>query len=84
MIDGVKVKLEDLKKGLFDGVEVVIVYDCFVLIERVVDNLVLKLLEEFIVVVLVCVVFFFYVWLLFVVIISIFVGIIIVLIVMYM
>jgi len=60
-IDGVKAKLETLKAGLPDGVEVVTVYDRSGLIERAVDNLWHKLLEEFIVVALVCIVFLFHV-----------------------
>jgi Cu(I)/Ag(I) efflux system membrane protein CusA/SilA len=60
-IDGVKAKLEQLKQGLPDGVEVVTVYDRSGLIERAVNNLAYKLLEEFIVVALVCVVFLFHV-----------------------
>lgn len=82
-IDGVKAKLEDLKKGLPDGVEVVTVYDRSALIERAVDNLVSKLVEEFIVVALVCVAFLFHVRSSLVAIISIPVGIITALIVMY-
>ena len=83
-IDGVKAKLEDLKKGLPDGVEVVTVYDRSALIGRAVDNLASKLLEEFIVVALVCVAFLFHVRSSLVAIISIPVGIITALIVMYM
>jgi Cu(I)/Ag(I) efflux system membrane protein CusA/SilA len=83
-IDGVKAKLEDLKKGLPDGVEVVTVYDRSALIERAVDNLASKLVEEFIVVALVCVAFLFHVRSSLVAIISIPVGIINALIVMYM
>ncbi|AIF97466.1 efflux RND transporter permease subunit [Alteromonas australica] len=83
-INGVKAKLEDLKKGLPDGVEVVTVYDRSALIERAVDNLASKLLEEFIVVALVCVAFLFHVRSSLVAIISIPVGIITALIVMYM
>ncbi|MBU2966022.1 efflux RND transporter permease subunit [Amphritea sp. 2_MG-2023] len=60
-IDGVKAKLETLKQGLPDGVEVVTVYDRSGLIDRAVENLWHKLLEEFIVVALVCVVFLFHV-----------------------
>ena len=59
-IDGVKAKLERLKAGLPDGVEVVTVYDRSGLIERAIDNLWQKLLEEFLVVALVCVVFLFH------------------------
>ncbi|WP_260292790.1 efflux RND transporter permease subunit [Sedimenticola hydrogenitrophicus] len=60
-IDGVKAKLEKLKAGLPDGVEIVTVYDRSGLIERAVENLWHKLLEEFIVVALVCMVFLFHV-----------------------
>jgi len=60
VIDGVKAKLEQLKKGLPEGVEVVTVYDRSALIERAVDNLAMKLLEEFAVVALVCVIFLFH------------------------
>lgn len=56
-ISGVKAKLEQLKASLPDGVEVVTVYDRSGLIERAVNNLGNKLLEEFAVVALVCVVF---------------------------
>jgi Cu(I)/Ag(I) efflux system membrane protein CusA/SilA len=61
VINGVKAKLEQLKKGLPDGVEIVPVYDRSTLIERAVDNLGYKLLEEFGVVALVCIVFLFHV-----------------------
>jgi len=57
----VKEKLEQLKQGLPDGVEIVTVYDRSALIERAVDNLAFKLLEEFGVVALVCVLFLFHV-----------------------
>lgn len=60
-IDGVKAKLEKLKAGLPDGVEVVTVYDRSGLIKSAIDNLWEKLLEEFIVVALVCVLFLFHV-----------------------
>ena len=60
-IDGVKAKLETLKAGLPEGVEIVTVYDRSGLIERAVENLWHKLLEEFIVVALVCMVFLFHV-----------------------
>jgi len=43
-------KLDELKKGLPDGVEIVTVYDRGNLIERAVDNLTEKLIEESIVV----------------------------------
>ena len=60
-IDGVKAKLELLKQGLPEGVEVVTVYDRSGLIERAVENLSFKLLEEFAVVALVCIIFLFHV-----------------------
>ena len=60
-IEGVKARLETLKKGLPEGVEVVTVYDRSALIERAVENLWHKLLEEFLVVALVCMVFLFHV-----------------------
>ena len=56
-IQAVKAKLEQLKPGLPPGVEIVPVYDRSALIERAVDHLRGKLVEEFAVVALVCVVF---------------------------
>lgn len=56
-IDGVKAKLETLKQGLPDGVEIVTVYDRSGLIESAIDNLWQKLLEELAMVGLVCLVF---------------------------
>ncbi|GGN38036.1 MULTISPECIES: efflux RND transporter permease subunit [Marinomonas] len=60
-IEGVKAKLETLKSSLPKGVEVVTVYDRSGLIDRAVENLWTKLLEEFLVVALVCMVFLFHV-----------------------
>lgn len=60
-IELVKAKLESLKKGLPEGVEIVPVYDRSHLIKDAVDNLTSKLTEELIVVALVCVVFLFHV-----------------------
>ena len=57
----VKEKLEQLKKGLPKGVEIVPVYDRSALIERAVDNLADKILEEFLVIALVCIIFLFHV-----------------------
>jgi Cu(I)/Ag(I) efflux system membrane protein CusA/SilA len=59
-IAAVKAKLAELKRGLPEGVEIVPVYDRSSLIERAVDNLATKLVEEFIVVALVCLVFLFH------------------------
>jgi Cu(I)/Ag(I) efflux system membrane protein CusA/SilA len=60
-IELVKAKLESLKKGLPEGVEIVPVYDRSHLIKDAVDNLTSKLMEELIVVALVCVVFLFHI-----------------------
>jgi len=59
-IKAVKEKLEQLKKGLPEGVEIVTVYDRSGLIDRAVENLWHKLLEEFLVVAAVCLVFLFH------------------------
>jgi Cu(I)/Ag(I) efflux system membrane protein CusA/SilA len=59
-IEAVKAKLEKLKSGLPEGVELVETYDRSALIERAVENLSHKLIEEFIVVALVCVAFLFH------------------------
>ena len=59
-INGVKEKLESLKSSLPEGVEIVPVYDRSKLIERAVDNLWSKLLEELAVVAIVCVAFLFH------------------------
>jgi Cu(I)/Ag(I) efflux system membrane protein CusA/SilA len=56
-IRAVKTKLAELQKSLPPGVEVVTTYDRSALIERAIDNLSVKLLEEFVVVALVCVLF---------------------------
>jgi len=56
-IAAVKAKLETLKKGLPEGVELVEVYDRSDLINRAVSSLSTKLIEEFIVVSLVCALF---------------------------
>ncbi|KDA00912.1 efflux RND transporter permease subunit, partial [Hyphomonas oceanitis] len=60
-IDLVKEKLETLKESLPEGVEIVTTYDRSSLIERAVDTLKEKLLEEFIVVLLVCALFLFHI-----------------------
>ncbi len=56
-IEAVKAKLETLKASLPQGVEVVETYDRSALIDRAVENLSHKLLEEFLVVALVCALF---------------------------
>ncbi len=57
VINNVKKKIESLKKGLPAGVEIVPVYDRSGLIERAVETLKGKLVEESIVVALICVIF---------------------------
>ena len=59
-IAAVKVKLEQLKPGLPPGVEIVTTYDRSDLINRAVENLRGKLIEEFIVVAVVCFAFLFH------------------------
>jgi Cu(I)/Ag(I) efflux system membrane protein CusA/SilA len=59
-IDNVKRKIEELKAGLPEGVEIVPVYDRSGLIHRAVSNLQEKLLEESIVVGLVIILFLFH------------------------
>jgi copper/silver efflux system protein len=56
-IEGIRAKLEELKAGLPDGVEILPVYDRGHLIERAVDNLKEKLIEESIVVSIICILF---------------------------
>ena len=56
-IAAVKTKLEELKSGLPEGVEIVETYNRSSLIKRAVDTLNMKLVQEFLVVGLVCVVF---------------------------
>ncbi|WP_415904256.1 efflux RND transporter permease subunit [Neptuniibacter sp. QD48_55] len=82
-IEGVKAKLEELKRSLPEGVEVVTVYDRSGLIDRAVDNLFEKLVEEFVVVIIVCALFLFHFRSSLVVIISLPIGILAAFIVMY-
>lgn len=56
-IAAVHAKLEELKSSLPKGVEIVTTYDRSHLIDRAVENLTHKLIEEFIVVALVCAIF---------------------------
>ena len=60
-IAAVKQKLEQLKQGLPKGVEIVETYDRSALINRAVDNLSEKLIEEFVMVALVCLLFLFHI-----------------------
>ena len=59
-IAAVKQRLQELKPGLPDGVDIVETYDRSQLIQRAVSNLSGKLMEEFIVVALVCLLFLFH------------------------
>ncbi|MGI9223477.1 MAG: efflux RND transporter permease subunit [Woeseiaceae bacterium] len=59
-IDAVKERLAELQRSLPDGVEIVVTYDRSDLIERAIDTLKSKLVEEFLVVALVCAVFLFH------------------------
>ncbi len=61
VISAVKAKLASLQSSLPEGVEVVTTYDRSQLIDRAIDNLSHKLLEEFIVVALVCALFLWHV-----------------------
>ena len=57
VIQNVKIKLEALKSGLPEGVEIIPMYDRSGLIERAVDNLKGKLIEEGLVVSIICILF---------------------------
>ena len=81
-INGAKAKLKALARSLPKGVEIVETYDRSALINRAVDTLNMKLLEEFIVVALVCAVFLFHLRSALVIILSLPVGILIAFIVM--
>jgi Cu(I)/Ag(I) efflux system membrane protein CusA/SilA len=59
-IDRVKARLAELRSGLPPGVEIVETYDRSALIERAVDTLSGKLVQEFIIVALVCALFLFH------------------------
>ncbi|HWH38333.1 MAG TPA: CusA/CzcA family heavy metal efflux RND transporter, partial [Usitatibacter sp.] len=73
-IDAVKAKLAELRAGLPAGVEIVPTYDRSSLIERAIENLRGKLIEEFIVVALVCALFLFHLRSAFVAIVSVPIG----------
>jgi len=83
-IEAVKLKLEQLKKSLPEGVEVVTVYDRSGLIDRAVENLWKTLFIEFLVVAVVCMIFLMHVRSAFVAIISLPIGILVAFIIMYL
>ncbi len=82
-IAAVKAKLKTLQASLPKGVEIVPVYDRSGLIERAVENLAYKLLEEFAVVAVVCLIFLFHLRSAFVAIVSLPLGILAAFIVMH-
>jgi Cu(I)/Ag(I) efflux system membrane protein CusA/SilA len=82
-IAAVKTKLESLKHGLPQGVEIVPTYDRSGLIQRAVETLTHRLIEEFIVVALVCAVFLFHLRSAFVAIVSLPLGVLVSFIVMH-
>lgn len=82
-IAAVKAKLQSLKASLPPGVEIVTTYDRSHLIQRAIDNLREKLIEEFIVVALVCGLFLFHARSALVAIITLPIGILMALIAMY-
>ncbi|HHO69730.1 MAG TPA: efflux RND transporter permease subunit [Gammaproteobacteria bacterium] len=82
-IKGVKDKLKELQRSLPEGVEIVPTYDRSGLIERAVDTLREKLIEEFIVVTLVCAAFLFHLRSSLVVILSLPIGILVAFIIMH-
>ena len=82
-IQAVKAKLAELQKGLPEGVEIVPSYDRSSLIQRSVDTLSHRLIEEFIVVAAVCILFLFHLRSAFVAIVSLPLGVLIAFIVMH-
>jgi copper/silver efflux system protein len=82
-IAAVKAKVQQLQGSLPKGVEIVPVYDRSGLIERAVENLGFKLLEEFLVVAVVCAIFLFHLRSAFVAIVSLPLGILMAFIVMH-
>lgn len=60
VIQGVKAKLEELRVGMPKDVQIVPVYDRSSLINRAIENLRDKLIEEMVIVALVCIIFLFH------------------------
>jgi Cu(I)/Ag(I) efflux system membrane protein CusA/SilA len=81
-INKVKAKLEDLKAGLPQGVEIVETYDRSTLIEGSVENLEQKLIQELIVIAAICLLFLFHIRSAFVAVITLPLGILIAFIIM--
>ena len=82
-IAAVKAKLNELKTSLPPGVEVVTTYDRSQLIDRAIDNLREKLIEEFIVVAVICALFLWHVRSALVAIVTLPIGVLVALIVMH-
>ena len=82
VIAAVKEKIQTLQASLPEGVEIVTTYDRSTLIDNAVDNLYLKLLEEFLVVIVVCALFLFHIRSSLVVLVSLPIGILVAFIVM--
>ncbi|KAG1660403.1 Cation efflux system protein CusA [Nymphon striatum] len=82
VIEKVKQRIEELKQGLPEGVEIVTTYDRSELIGNAVSNLSIKLIEEFIAVAIICLVFLFHMRSAFVAIVSLPLGVLIAFIVM--
>jgi Cu(I)/Ag(I) efflux system membrane protein CusA/SilA len=82
-IANIKDKLVQLKSSLPNGVEIITTYDRSSLINRAIDTLVNKLIEEFIIVSLICVAFLFHFRSSLIIIISLPIGILLAFIVMY-
>ena len=83
VIRDVKAKLEQVKAGLPEGVEIEVAYDRTALIERAVDSLQTSLTQQFLIVGAVCLVFLFHVRSAFVAIITLPIGILIAFIAIY-
>lgn len=83
-IAGVKIKLAQLQKSLPSGVQIITAYDRSSLIQRAINTLKDKLMEEFIVVSLICIAFLFHFRSSLVIIISLPIGILVALIIMHL
>lgn len=59
-IERVEARLDELQDSLPDGVEIVVTYNRAGLIERAIDSLKEKLIEEFLIVIIVCAIFLFH------------------------
>lgn len=82
VIERVKARIEELKPGLPDGVELITTYDRSELINSSVSNLTEKLIEEFIAVAVICAIFLFHLRSAFVAIVSLPLGVLIAFIIM--